>query len=361
MKSPLFFAFALSWCGVGALPAGAAPKLTVVAEFPHQQVTGVGASPKSGRVFVNFPRWQEPYEFAVAELSHGRATPYPDAAWNATTGDPAKRFVCVQSVVVDDAGHLWVLDPASPGFKGVVPGGAKLVEIDLATNRVLRVYPFGDDIAPKASYLNDVRIDLPHHAAYMTDSGLGAIVVLDLDSGRARRLLADAACTKADPSARLVVDGTPLLDPGTGKTPALNSDGIAFDAKRGLLYFHALTARGLYRVATADLRNAALSEPELEKKVAKLADTSMPDGMLESPDGSLLLTDLEHNSVDRFDPATGRITTVVKDARLQWPDTMAWGPDATLYVTASQIHLMPRFNHGVSRQNGPYQVFKLHL
>lgn len=80
--------------------------------------------------------------------------------------------------------------------------------------------------------------------------------------------------------------------------------------------------------------------------------------MLESPDGTVVLTDVEENSVDRIDPATGTVTTLVKDDRLQWPDTLSWGPNGTLYVTASQIHRMPNNNGGVSKQQGPFKVFK---
>jgi hypothetical protein len=38
---------------------------------------------------------------------------------------------------------------------------------------------------------------------------------------------------------------------------------------------------------------------------------------------------------------------------------MAWGPNNTLYVTASQIHRMPNENAGVSKQAGPFHLFKL--
>jgi hypothetical protein len=52
---------------------------------------------------------------------------------------------------------------------------------------------------------------------------------------------------------------------------------------------------------------------------------------------------------------------VVQDTRLQWPDTMAWGPDGRLYVTTSQIHRMPKYHGGVSKQHGPYMVYRMKL
>jgi hypothetical protein len=44
----------------------------------------------------------------------------------------------VQSVVVDAANRLWLLDTAAPSFSSPVTGGAKLVAVDLATNKVVK-------------------------------------------------------------------------------------------------------------------------------------------------------------------------------------------------------------------------------
>jgi hypothetical protein len=103
--------------------------------------------------------------------------------------------VCVQSVVVDDQDALWVLDPASPKTEAVVKGGPKLVKIDLAT-RVTQSVIFDEDVAPERSYLNDVRLDTKTGHAFITESGTGAIIVVDLKSGKARRLLASDPSTK---------------------------------------------------------------------------------------------------------------------------------------------------------------------
>ena len=49
--------FALAFSLVGALVSAA--DLNEIASFPDQQVTGVGVSTKSGRIFVNFPYWSD--------------------------------------------------------------------------------------------------------------------------------------------------------------------------------------------------------------------------------------------------------------------------------------------------------------
>ena len=82
------------------------------------------------------------------------------------------------------------------------------------------------------------------------------------------------------------------------------------------------------------------------------------DGMEVDGNGHVYLTDLEHNAVAVRD-RDGRVRTLVKDERLNWPDTFAWGPDGWLYVTTSQIHLTPRFNQGQDLRTQPNYVFKI--
>ena len=137
-------------------------RLVPVATF-QQQVTGVTVS-EDGRIFVNFPRWTEDVAVSVAEvMKDGSIRPYPDAEWNAWRNarmnevTPKDHFICVQSVVADARGSVWVLDPAAPNTERVVKDGPKLVQIDLASNQVKRVIGFDETVAPQSSYLNDVR------------------------------------------------------------------------------------------------------------------------------------------------------------------------------------------------------------
>ncbi|MDB6153769.1 MAG: major royal jelly-related protein [Chthoniobacteraceae bacterium] len=336
-----------------------AGNLEEVASFPSQQVTGVTVS-KEGRVFVNFPDWSDDHTVSVAEVVHGKPKPYPDEEWN-KPGAPGTHFVCVQSVYVDDTNALWVLDPAAPKMKEIVKGGPKLLKVDLATNKVVQTIAFDEDAAPEKSYLNDVRVDTKAKIAFITDSGLGAVVVVDLKSGKARRLLKEHPSTKAEAGFKLAVDGRELVEQGTKEPPKINSDGIALDFNREYLYYHALTGRTLYRIKTEYLKDASLDEKELDAKVETVIQTPAPDGMIEGENGTVYLTDIESGAIVRFDPASKSIDRVFQDKRLQWPDTLAWGSDKSLYITASQIENMPRFNGGKSARKEPYKLFKLRL
>jgi sugar lactone lactonase YvrE len=83
--------------------------------------------------------------------------------------------------------------------------------------------------------------------------------------------------------------------------------------------------------------------------------------MLEGSKGIVYLTAIEDNAIALFDPHWQKTMIVVQDKRLQWPDTMAWGLDGKLYVTTSQIHRMPKYRGGVSKQQGPYMVYRMKL
>jgi sugar lactone lactonase YvrE len=69
--------------------------------------------------------------------------------------------------------------------------------------------------------------------------------------------------------------------------------------------------------------------------VERVADTEPTDGLWIDGCGRLYLSAIEQDAVKFRDG--DRITTLVQDKRLRWPDTFAEGPDGTVYVTSSRI------------------------
>jgi Major royal jelly protein len=70
----------------------------------------------------------------------------------------------------------------------ILKGRPKLVKIDLRANQVVQTIPFGEDVAPKKNYLNDVRIDTRANTTFITESAKGAIIIVDLKSGELWRI-----------------------------------------------------------------------------------------------------------------------------------------------------------------------------
>ncbi len=317
-----------------------------VAAFDHQ-VTGVSVS-ENNRIFVNFPRWTEDTAVSVAELlPDGGLKPYPDAEWNAWRNakkdeiDPGNHWVCVQSVVADGRGSLWVLDPAAPAQSHLVSGGAKLVQIDLASDRVTRTIAFDEDVAPQGSYLNDVRFSPDGKYAYITDSGVvGAIVVVDLAAGKPVRLLDGDESTQMKKGLNVKADGKELRRPD-GRGVEFSADGIELSDDGRYLYWQAIKGDTLYRIPTDVLHGAGMHGEDVSGSVEPYGLNEVADGLL-IPRGTnvMLLTSVEVDAVrarDLGEGAQAAIRTVVQDERLRWPDTFAQGPDGTVYVTTSHI------------------------
>jgi sugar lactone lactonase YvrE len=339
-------------CSAGA-PLSSMTQLTQVYQNPDFQLTGVSVS-KTGRLFVNFPRWSAEYLNAVVEvMPDGSAKPFPDEDWNRWDLDPksaSNHFVCVQSVVVD-GDSLWALDAAAPMLMSIVPGGPKLVEVDLTTNKVARVIQFSPSVAKTSTYLNDVRFDSTNKAAYITDSGLGGIIVANLATGESHRALDGDPSVMPDKSVKIVIDGKPVLGP-SGQTPAFHSDGIALSADGQYLYYQAIASTTLYRVKTDPIR-----DPNGKPVPEKFATTFPVDGLWMDAKQNIYLSNLQADGVSRLTP-DGKIEAVLTDPRLQWPDTFSEGPDGFIYITASHINESPTYNQGKSTRKSPYAVFK---
>lgn len=319
--------------------AGSA-RLALVARFEHQ-VTGVAVS-ETGRIFVNFPRWTEDSAVSVAELIDGTPRAYPDAEWNGWRNakkneiSPEDHFVCVQSVVCDGRGALWILDPAAPATSHLVKGGPKLVRIDLASDKVAQVIPFGTDVAPEGSYLNDVRFHANGRRAYITDSGAtGALIVVDLETGKARRVLDGHPSTQAEKDVVVRHGGRPLRR-SDGRGAEFAADGIETSPDGAYVYWQALTGHTLYRIPTEALDDESLSADALGGQVERVGEVGVSDGYWMDGEGRLYLSAAEEDAVKRRLP-DGTIETVVQDERLRWPDSFAQGPDGTIYVTSSHI------------------------
>jgi sugar lactone lactonase YvrE len=319
-------------------------ELNLVAES-EQLWTGVAVS-HEGRIFVNYPRWSPEVAVSVAEISpSGDVVPFPNGEWNTRDSglDPANHFICVQSVYVDRHNYLWILDPANPLFQGVVTGGAKLLKVDLLSNQVIQKVVFDTSIAPSGSYLNDVRIDTDLGYAYISESGKGAIVVVNLNSGESRRVLDSHPSTKAE-NITLTIEGKQW----GGK---VHSDGLALDISGEYLYYQALTGRSLYRIKTEFLQDTTLREAQLGEKVEFVVESGASDAIEFAADGSLYFTSLEYNAIRRFTPE-GKVETLIQDSLLKWPDSFSITPNDTIYLTTSQIHLG-------SNPAQPYRIFKI--
>jgi sugar lactone lactonase YvrE len=362
------------WAGADA-PDGyeaaeaAIPNLEVVHEFTEGPMpTGVSVS-ATGRVFVNFPKWGDDVPATVVELKDGAVVPYPDERWNSPASDDDEHgLVSVQSIVVDPADRLWILDTGSPLFQPTKPGGPKLVCVDLATDEVVQIITFPDDVALPTTYLNDVRFDLRRGrsgAAYITDSadsGPNGIIVVDLASGESWRRLHEHPSTKAEtpPDFVAVAEGRVLAErseDGSSKPITMGADGIAISADGERLWYCPLMSRRWWSISTNALWDRGAEEVDVAKHVRDEGDKGgSADGLETDDKGRIYATDWQHDAIVRrlYD---GTIETVAHDPRMLWPDTMSVA-DGWLYFTANQLHRQAQYQGGQDLRRYPYRLFR---
>ena len=70
---------------------------------------------------------------------------------------------------------------------------------------------------------------------------------------------------------------------------------------------------GCVQICGPYLIDEKLSKNDLESKVENVVQTPAPDGMLEAPDGSVYLTDLEHSAVVRWNATSNKVEPVIAD------------------------------------------------
>lgn len=270
-------------------------KFELVYEFYGAMPTGVTVS-ETGRIFVCLPKWGDDVKFTVAEIVGDQLLPYPNLETNlANPENIANSFISVQSVVADGRGTLWVLDTAAPNFSQPIKGGAKLVAVDLKTNKLRKVYKFTEDVVLPTTYLNDVRFDFrvgKAGYAYITDSssiGPGAIIVVDLENGNAFRRLNGANSTSPDPYFLPKVEGEIWMNRNKdGSTSPFRSasDGIAISPDGKLLFFCPLTSRHLFSISTETQKDRTIPDMDLLYHVKYWGEKGASDGMI--TDASLL-------------------------------------------------------------------------
>ncbi len=331
-------------------PRLAASALEVVADLDLPP-GNIAVSPE-GRVFFSFhPEASPPVQ--VAELVDGVAVPFPDEELQPGGANP-RRYQSVLSLRLDRQGRLWALDNAHHGT-----GQPRLLAFDPETREIVHAFDFPRSVAPLGSHLNDFQVDPQGRRIYIADASIvakrPALVVYDLATRTARRLLEDDVSVRAEPFVPVVQGREMLLFGVIAIRPGV--DSIALDREGAWLYFAAVTAQHLYRVRVRDLDDESLAAEALAARVERFAAKTMSDGITTDGSGGIYLSDPEHSAVLRLAP-DGTLETLLKDPVLRWPDGFSYGPDGWLYVTCSALHHVIGRSAGHVRQHAPYQIYR---
>ena len=310
---------------------------------------------ENGRIFVSMPQWTGEASPSVGEvLPNGEVKPYPGNKWNEfSSKDSYNRFSNVNAVHTDEDGNLWVVDYAAPFWGEIIKGSQKLVKVNTTTNTIERVYRFDDEILPPHAKLNDVRVDLSRGVAYISEFGVGALIVVDLDSGKSRRLLNKHFSARAHPDVVTYFNGKPF------STSFLHLNDIELDSQKEHIYYQPTGGPVMYRIKTEHLTNVKLTERELSDYVEVYSKSLTIGGITVDENDKFYLGNVQDKAITIIDD--GKIEgNLIKSERILWPDAMDIHNDH-LYIPCPQLRLLPKFNDGQDKTIGDFTLYRYKL
>ncbi|GAN67679.1 L-dopachrome tautomerase-related protein [Acetobacter orleanensis] len=337
----------------------------IVADFYGPGPSGVVVT-ESGRIFVGFPRHAVNHKGAtLGELVQGRVVPWPSVALSMpSAAAPADRLMSIHGMTMDTQGRIWAIDDGKLAGQPLQPGAAKLVCFDPASNRMVQKIVLTAPTLLPDSHMNDLRVDLTHGqagTAYITDSSFGhspALVVVDIATGRQRRVLATHPSTQAEPGFMAMVEGVPLVyTPGKPQRFVTGgADGITLSPNSDRLYYAPLTSRRLYSLPTALLSDQTVSEEALAAAVKDEGEKGTADGLATDAQGRIYTTNFEQDCILRRN-TDGSFDLMVHDPRILSPDGI-FCTKTHVYCTLGQWNRLAGFNGGQDKRKPPYHLIR---
>lgn len=317
----------------------------------------------TGRLFVGLPRWPgfEKTPSIAEVLPDGSLKSFPGGAWNRwAPGKPsAEALVKINTIHIFDDDTLWAIDQGEDAGPDGINPGQKILQFDTASGELLRSITLPASVLPAGANLNDLRLDSEH--AYLTDSGLGGIVIVNLRTGHALRRLGNHPSTRMKPERRPIGEGGQVLRKPDGRDNQVHADPIEISPDGQWLYYQALTGP-MWRVPSQALRDTQVTDKALGRLVELVYDTSTLTGTAMDSAGNLYLGQYDKPRVTVLMP-DGTVQVLVEDERLWNPDAMVISNQRDLYIPVPQSARMAsnRGPGGVNALQTPFKIYKLRL
>jgi sugar lactone lactonase YvrE len=349
----------LALASARAAAATPAP-LSVAARSPRYLANAVAAS-RDGTLILGLPRWtgMEDTPSVVRVGQDGELRPFPGGSWNSWRPgqDGRDSFVQVNGLHIFADDTLWVVDQGTADRKTTLPGAQKVLQLDLASGRLLRTLRFGTDILPEGAQLNDLR--LFGNRLVLTDSGLGGIIVHDLDTGRTIRRLSRDSALRMQPGQALRGFGGRVMENASGQRPSVQSDMLEVSPDGQWLYV-STPVGPLRRIAVKALLDDSRDDARLSALIETVAEIPTINGTAMDTLGNIYIGDAEQRRITVLAPGGERLT-LIEDARLNCPDAMFINRNRRLLIPAPQVENLPEHHGGQAATKPPYLIFAVPL
>jgi sugar lactone lactonase YvrE len=327
-----------------------------------QPIGNMTFTPDNRKFFSIHPFFKP--DLRVAELTSSTTfKPFPNLDWNTPKPHSDKYLDDVLGIRGDENGVVWILDMGNRNK--ITP---KVVGWNTKKNALEKIYYIPAPASLPSSQLNDLVIDNKNHAIYIADEDVGpggdgskgALVVIDMKTGKCRRLLEGSKSTRAE-IIPVVVNGKPLRvtnADGSKRLLTIGNDGIAADKNFEWLYYGPMNGHTLYRLKIADVLDTALSEKKLATRVERYSEKTNNGGITLDSAGNIYSTEPETRSIGIVTANTKTYKQYAHEEQCSWPDGLSYSPDGYMYVSDSQIGKSSLCNDGKSLNKAPYLLFR---
>lgn len=319
---------------------------------------GNAAVSRDGRIFASIHQFRPAPVRLVEVKAPGSYEPFPNAAWNDASRPAGSRLVSPLGVKVDGRNRLWVIDNGNEGAQSYAP---KLLAFDIRSRRLAFRHQFPASVAQPGSFAQDIAVDDKRGFVYVADVGkvaAPAILVVNTRNGASWRV--ESLPGLAPENINISVDGHRLEMPDANGPAHIGVDPITLSADGETLFFGPMSGTSWYAVPASLLRHHA-SEGEIAAAVRRVGPKPVSDGAATDAAGNHYFTDIENSAIAMLTP-NGTLKTIAQDDELlDWPDSIAIGPDNKLYVASNQLHRSGFFNHGRDSGAPPYRIVTVRL
>jgi sugar lactone lactonase YvrE len=312
---------------------------------------------EDGRVFFNTHPFTQSHRITDAflfELVDGKPRPYPDVQ-----SQPDSKFVF--GMTVDRQRRLWLTSPAT-----LDRSTTRIQAYDLNTNKRVVDHELPPGVG---RFAQDLRVSADGKTLFLADTGAfrfthASLLIVSLSDWTVREVLGGDPATQPQDWVIRAANGPHRIGYGL-ITFQVGIDGIALSKDGATLYFGTMSHDTLYRISTASLLDLTLTPAELSLRLEKVGKKPLSDGIEVAPDGSILITDIENGGIARL-AQDGKLTTLVRDAKISWADGVAVTPTGDVLFTDSSIptyfdQLLRPPSIERMRANKPYHIYRFRL
>ena len=316
------------------------PKLEIVFQLPLAPagLTVLGEN----NFLLSVSREERPQNRVIEVGKGGTSKPFPTTDISQAAAGQSLLFDAIEGMQTDKEGRVWMLDS---GRRNEL--SPKVVSWDVPHHRLHRVYNLAQPAVLPDSLMEDLALDPELPYLYMSDPAGGtdaALVVLDLNTGLARRVLQGHPSVVPVSGLDLVIDGqkveTRRLD-GSVADPQGGVSSLALDRKGEWLYFGPVRSLRLYRVRTEYLRDFNIDPVRLAGLVEEYSPKPIGDGITIDNKGNVYLPDAASKGIVMISAGKKEYKVLAAEPRLLWPSGLCFGADGWLYFYTNAFRTRP--------------------